>query len=68
MTHRFILFSQEVKNFVIEIKASPQSTFRQLHDIIQSHCQYVESGNHHFLICDLFAENMMINTDGLCCQ
>ena len=52
MTHRFILFSQEVKNFVIEIKASPQSTFRQLHDIIQSHCQYVESGNHHFLICD----------------
>ena len=52
MTHRFILFSQEVKNFVIEIKASPQSTFRQLHDIIQQHCQYVETGNHQFLICD----------------
>lgn len=52
MVHRFLLFCEEVENFVMEIKAPSTSTFKQLHDLIIDSCGYIESGNHRFLLCD----------------
>lgn len=52
MTHRFLLFCEEEANFVMEIMASPSTTFHELHTLILNSCGYVESGNHLFLICN----------------
>lgn len=52
MTYRFILFSEETENFVMEIKASPSATFLDLHNLIIRECGYEEQENHIFSICD----------------
>lgn len=52
MIHRFILFSEEVEGFVMEIKAPSTSTFQELFQTIMEACDYIETGNHRFLICD----------------
>lgn len=52
MTHRFLLFSEEEANFVMEIMAPPSTTFHELHTLIMDSCGYSESGNHLFLICN----------------
>jgi hypothetical protein len=52
MTHRFLLFSEEQANFVMEIMALPSTTFHELHTLIMDSCGYSESGNHLFLICN----------------
>lgn len=52
MIHRFILFSEDVKDFVMEIKAPSTCTFLDLYNLIMQDCGYVETGNHRFLICD----------------
>lgn len=52
MTHRFILFSEETENFVMEIKASPSTSFLDLHNLILRECGYQEQKTHTFLICN----------------
>ena len=52
MTYRFIAFSEEVENFVMEIKAPPSASFLELHKLILKTCNYSEQENHQFLICD----------------
>lgn len=52
MTHRFLIFSEEQANFVMEIMAPPSTTFHELHTLIMDSCGYFESGNHLFLICN----------------
>ena len=52
MTYRFLLFSEEVESFVMEIKAPSSSTFLELHTLIQDSCGYFEDDNHVFLICN----------------
>lgn len=52
MTYRFLLFSEEVENFVMEIISPSSATFHELHALIQESCGYVEDDNHVFLVCD----------------
>ena len=52
MTYRILVFSEEEENFVIEIMASPSTTFHELHTLIMEACEYTETGNHQFLICN----------------
>ena len=52
MTYRILVFSEEEENFVIEIMASPSTTFHELHTLIMETCEYTETGNHQFLICN----------------
>lgn len=52
MTHRFLLFSEEEPNFVMEIMATPSTTFHELHTLIHKTCGYQEHGDHLFLICN----------------
>ena len=52
MTYRFLLFSEEVENFVLEILAPSSATFAELHVLIQDACGYAEDDNHLFLVCD----------------
>lgn len=52
MTHRFLLFSEEEANFVMEIMAPPSTTFLELHTLIHKSCSYDVEGNHLFLICN----------------
>mgnify|MGYP003290314846 CR=1 FL=1 len=52
MTYRILVFSEEEENFVIEIMASPSTTFHELHALIMDACEYTETGNHQFLICN----------------
>ena len=52
MTYRFLLFSEEVENFVMEIKAPSSATFHELQTLIQNSCGYTEDDNHMFLICN----------------
>ena len=52
MTHRFLLFSEEETNFVMEIMASPTTSFLELHKLILNSCGYKEEGDHTFLICN----------------
>lgn len=52
MTYRFILFSEEEEEFVMEIIAPSSTTFFDLHSLIQESCDYKDNGNHLFLVCD----------------
>ena len=52
MTHRFLLFSEEEPDFVMEIMATPSTTFHELHTLIHKTCGYQEYGDHLFLICN----------------
>ena len=52
MTYRFLAFSEEEENFVMEIMASPSTTFLELHQLIMKVCGYTEDDNHQFLICN----------------
>ena len=52
MTYRFLLFCEEIENFVMEIMISPNEKFLQLHNLILKECGFLEEGNHKFLICD----------------
>ena len=52
MTHRFLLFCEEEPNFVMEIMASPSTSFHELHTLIHKTCGYEENGDHLFLICN----------------
>ncbi len=52
MTQKLTLFSQEVEDFVLEIKIDADATFRELHDLILDACKYTDMQNHTFLICD----------------
>lgn len=46
------MFSEETENFVMEIKASPSTSFLDLHNLILRECGYKEQKNHTFLICN----------------
>lgn len=46
------LFSQEVDNFVLEIKTNSDAKFQDLHDLILKECKYAEREKQCFLICD----------------
>ena len=52
MTYRLLAFSEEEEHFVMEIMAPPSATFHELHCLIQDFCNYQETGNHTFLICN----------------
>ena len=52
MTYRFLLFSQEVENFVMEIIAPASSSFLDIHNLILENCSYVLTGNHRFFLCN----------------
>ena len=52
MTFRFLMFSEEKENFVVEIIASPSTTFYEFHKLILKTCGYTEEENHVFLICN----------------
>lgn len=52
MTYRILIFSEEEENFVMEVMASPSTTFHELHTLIMDACEYTETGNHQFLICN----------------
>lgn len=52
MTYRFLLFCEEVENFVMELMASPNTSFLELHRLILKECDYSEIGNHKFIVCD----------------
>ncbi|MBR5465924.1 MAG: hypothetical protein IKU79_00705 [Bacteroidaceae bacterium] len=52
MTYRFLLFCEEIENFVMEIMISPHDKFLELHNLILKECSFREEGNHKFLICD----------------
>ena len=52
MTQRLTLFSQEVEDFVLELKIDADATFLDLHNLIQEACDYHDRHNHSFLICD----------------
>ncbi|MCR4921445.1 MAG: plasmid pRiA4b ORF-3 family protein [Bacteroidaceae bacterium] len=52
MTLKLTLFSQEVEDFVLELKLDADATFFELHRLIQEACHYADGHNHSFLICD----------------
>lgn len=52
MTYRILVFSEEEENFVMEVMASPSTTFHEMHTLIMKACEYTETGNHQFLICN----------------
>ena len=52
MTQKFTLFSQEIEDFVLELKIDEEATFLQLHQLILEACGYKDTQNHSFLICD----------------
>lgn len=52
MTLRLTLFSQEVEDFVVEIKIDAEATFADLHRLILADCGYQEVDGQKFLICD----------------
>ncbi len=52
MTLRLTLFSQEVEDFVVEIKIDADATFADLHQLILQDCGYQELEGQKFLICD----------------
>ena len=52
MTQKLTLFSQEVEDFVLELKIDADATFLDLHNLIQEACHYTDKQNHSFLICD----------------
>ena len=52
MTQRLTLFSQEIEDFVLELKIDADATFLDLHNLIQDACDYQDRHNHSFLICD----------------
>ena len=52
MTQKLTLFSQEVDDFVLELKIDADATFHDLHRLIQQACGYDDTQNHSFLICD----------------
>lgn len=52
MIQKLTLFSQEVEDFVLEIKINSDSTFLDLHKLILEACGYKDCGTHSFLICD----------------
>lgn len=52
MTLRLTLFSQEVEDFVVEIKIDSEATFADLHRLILADCRYEETEGQKFLLCD----------------
>lgn len=52
MTHRLLVFSKIEANFVMEIIASPSTTFLELHNLILNACNYRELSGQAFFICD----------------
>ena len=52
MTQRLTLFSQEIEDFVLELKIDADATFMDLHNLILDACNYNDRQNHSFLICD----------------
>lgn len=52
MTLRLTLFSQEVEDFVVEIKIDAEATFADLHRLILADCGYQEIDGQKFLLCD----------------
>lgn len=52
MTLTFTLFSQEVEDFVLEVKVGSNTRFIDLHRLILDQCKYDEDRRQHFLICD----------------
>lgn len=52
MTQKITLFSQEVEDFVIEIKIDADATFYDLHKLILDACNYEEHENQRFMICN----------------
>lgn len=52
MTLRLTLFSQEVEDFVVEIKIDSEATFADLHRLILDDCRYEEADGQKFLLCD----------------
>ncbi|MGN1256928.1 MAG: hypothetical protein ACI4UA_07175 [Bacteroidaceae bacterium] len=52
MTLRLTLFSQEVEDFVVEIKIGAEASFDDLHRLILHDCGYREVDGQQFLLCD----------------
>ena len=52
MTLRLTLFSQEVEDFVVEIKIGSEATFYVLYQLILHDCGYHEVDGQQFLLCD----------------
>ena len=66
MTQKYTLFSQEVEDFVLEIKIDADSRFIDLHNLILQACHYTEGNQHCFMICDedwRVQERIMLHED-----
>ena len=65
MTQKITLFSQEIDDFVIEIKIDADATFADLHRLILEACHYADTQRHSFLICDdeWHVRNLIRQTD-----
>lgn len=52
MNLKLTLFSQEVEDFVLEIKIASEAKFLDLHNLILKDCGYREMSGQTFLICN----------------
>lgn len=52
MNLKLTLFSQEVEDFVLEIKVNSKAKFQDLHNLILQDCGYSEMEKQSFLICN----------------
>lgn len=52
MKLRITIASSEVEDFAMEVLIDADSTFEDLHNIIQKGCKYMDFGVHRFYVCD----------------
>lgn len=52
MTFRFTVISDEIEDFLREIKIDSEATFQELHEIILQSCGYTNDQMTSFFICD----------------
>ena len=52
MVYRFTIISNEVEDFIREIKIDAEATFYDLHQAILSSCHYADNVPTSFFICN----------------
>ena len=52
MIQKYILFSEEVEDFVLEIKTDGNASFADLRQLVCAACGYEETRDMRFLVCD----------------
>ena len=52
MVYRFTIISDEIEDFLREIKIDSEATFHELHETILKSCGYTDDQMTSFFICD----------------